>query len=153
MNVNDMKGKIQASFVGCVECGLDHHVDLIDGWPDADPSEPGNKIIYNTRDGAFVGICNRGHVNLFFLNEAKANEFIPHMMTELTLGREVSQAYCLHSRTFEFKVPEGQATPGPDGPIRGPVKGRVCAWCMYKMDVHKDEEMGETDADLQVPQE
>ncbi len=132
MNINALKGEIQASAVGCVECGLDQEVDLIHDWPDADHSEPGNKVIYNARDGAFVGICNRGHGIVFFLAEAKAGEYIPHMMTELTLGREVRQSDCLHGRTFEQEIPEGGSTPGPNRLIYGPCKVKVCAWCMHK---------------------
>lgn len=144
MNVRDLVGQINASFVKCPECE-----QMIDQWPEADESSPGDKVIYMARFGVFAGTCMIGHFSEFYLPEVKAGEIIPHMITERTLGRPVTQENCLHAKRGQFRIEPEQTMPTSEGLVKGPAVGIYCLFCMKKMnltrmlDVEGEEVTGE----------
>ena len=102
MNVNDLRYAIESSFCTCAQCD-----SRIDEWPEADASEPGRKVIYVSRDALFVGMCEKAHVNEFYLGEVKAEEYRAHDITERTVGWLVKQEECPHPRKVTFEIPAG----------------------------------------------
>lgn len=124
MNTKEIAAQIAQSLAPCVACG-----ELIDTWPDADPSEPGMRVIYSARDALFAGICSAGHINEFNLAEAKAGEFVAHDLTERTLGRFVPQDECKHEKSRYINLPDGQTVPSSSGMIVGPEIISFCGLC------------------------
>ena len=134
MNPKDLAVQIGQSLAPCVACG-----DLIDIWPEADPSEPGMKVIYSARDALFVGICGSGHINEFYLSEAKAGEYLAHDITERTLGTFTTQEDCPHKRHVFMQVLANQQIPSSSGLIVGPVTVKFCRDCGMRK-VHEGKE-------------
>ena len=132
--MNEIKGQIQASFTKCLECE-----EIIDCWPDADLSEPGNKVIYVAREAIFVGVCHRGHYTEFYLAEARAGEVIPHYPTERTLGRPVPQADCIHGNRREQEIGAGMIVMTESGPFEGPGTVIYCGNCAARFRPKKSE--------------
>jgi len=134
VNTKDLAVQISQALSPCLSCG-----EFIDCWPEADPSEPGLKVVYIARDALFVGMCPSGHINEFHLAEAKAGEFVAHDVTERTLGRFVPQSECTHEKHVFAQVPSGQTVPGIDGMIVGPKTVKYCGLCgMRKVHVGKE---------------
>ena len=124
MNTKDLAVKIAEFLPECRSCG-----DLIDTWPDADPSEPGMKVIYSARDALFVGVCSNGHINEFYLPEVKAEEYVAHDVTERTLGKYTPQDECEHKNHRFIQMKDGENAPGIDGVIYGPATVKFCGSC------------------------
>lgn len=134
MNLNELRYAIESSFVGCRTCN-----EPVDGWPEADPSEPGHKVIYVAREALFVGMCQQAHVNEFFLAEVKAEEIVAHDVTERTIGRFVSQEDCTHAKSRPFQLDAGETIRTAKGLVEGPASGTYCTLCQLKYDVEKGE--------------
>jgi hypothetical protein len=124
VNMRDIGAKITLSLVTCRTCE-----ERIDCWPDADPSEHGQKLIYSAREGLFGGICSLGHINEFYLPEAKAEEYVAHDITERTLGKFTQQDECGHEKHTFMQVPGGLEIPSNTGMIVGPTTVKFCGLC------------------------
>lgn len=124
MNINILRGQIQASFCSCAQCE-----SRIDEWPDADASEPGQKSIFNARLQRFVGLCPNGHMNEWLLSDVISGELQPKDVTFRTLGKFVPQSECSHEKKMNADIPEGSAIPSADGLIEGPAFIAMCLAC------------------------
>lgn len=131
VNAKEIAGLIQSSFPACRSCD-----ELIDSWPEADPSEPGARVVYVARSALFVGICSRGHLQEFYLAEAKAGEYIAHDVTERTLGKYTPQEECPHDRTAIEEIKDGETRPA-DPPLVGPLRVKFCGDCGKRTPVRR----------------
>lgn len=120
MNIKELAVQIVDSRPVCRSC-REHS----EGWCDT----PEGKLLYSPKNAVFGGICTNGHMNEFYLAEAKAGHYEPHDITERTIGKYVPQAECGHGKKDRVRVPEGVEHQGK------PVSGTVtyCGLCGMKV--------------------
>jgi len=127
MDIHFLRAQVETSEVRCPTCEAP-----IDEWLEADPSEPGRRVVYMPRLALLGGVCPIGHLVELYVAELKAMEFIPHDVTERTLGRYVSQKDCTHGQKFSMAIGEGQRVCTEAGMIEGPADLSMCAWCGWR---------------------
>ncbi len=118
MSPNKAEALIMRSFPKCPICE-----EMIDSWIDASDEYPGKKIEFVLKDKVFGGMCTCYNIIEFYLSELSKGDVIPHLLTERTLGRPVSQEDCIHGKTMPMEVPHGMTVPTEDGLKEGPFKG------------------------------
>lgn len=124
MNVREIAAQIVEAFPECRACG-----QLIDCWPAADGSAPHERLMFVAQEKLFAGICSLGHINEFYLDEAKEGQYVPHDITERTIGRFVSQDECGHDKHVFCQIKEGDQVPSVDGLVIGPAIVKFCGLC------------------------
>ena len=126
MDINQIRAEIETSYSACAtpDCG-----EMIDGWFEVDPSEPGHTIMFVPMLKRFAGMCSKGHANEITLDQAREGDFTFLDVTMRTMKRYVSQEDCTHGKRRSFEIPADGSVITMGGIAHGPAKIIFCDFC------------------------